>query len=328
MARGRQHVDPVIGVARVDDRGLVLLQPLVHLVPVEGEVAGERRRIVERLWVAPDRVLGDLAAGMHGPVRRLALVRAGGVLVARDEQVHADLLLREVVDRQKTLLVQQLRVTAVDDGLAAEPRADPPRRVLEVDQALRARQLEVERAGRAVPERAGSDGEGHAVFVAAGWRALVFARGWRAGPQSKRPRSSRLRCRPRRCARRSRRPPPSGRTRSRCGRPATASRSPGREYAERVPRIAAGLARLGRRARRHGRADAHQPAGVQPRRHRRAAPRRDRLLGLQHLHAGAGRVPVRQRRQPRGDHRAGVPARGPGGAAALARARAHRARRR
>ena len=47
------------------------------------------------------------------------------------------------------------------------------------------------------------------------------------------------------------------------------------EYAQRVPRIAAGLAASGR-ARRHRRADAHEPARVQPRRHRRAAPRRDR----------------------------------------------------
>src|SRR5688572_8625623 len=113
---------------------------------------------------------------MHGPVRRVALVRAVRVLLARDEQLHAHLLPREVVDREETMLVQELRVAAVDHRLAAEQRADAPRGVLEVDQPLLARQLEVERSRGAVSEGAGADGEGHTEVVAA---ARVQLEEWR-----------------------------------------------------------------------------------------------------------------------------------------------------
>ena len=46
-ARGAscEDVDAVVRVARVDDRRLVLLEPLVERVQVEGEVARERRRM-------------------------------------------------------------------------------------------------------------------------------------------------------------------------------------------------------------------------------------------------------------------------------------------
>ena len=138
--------------------------------------------------------------------------------------------------------MQQLRVAAVDHGLAAEPRADAARRVLEVDQPLRAWQLEVERARGAVPEGAGADGECHTDVVAV---VSVALEGWRAGPS----------------------------TEASAGQPAALSaatlceafqttaaerpdavalRTPGdgvavtwAEYAQRVPRIAAGLASLG-----------------------------------------------------------------------------------
>ena len=65
----------------------------------------------------------------------------------------------------------------------------------------------------------------------------------------------------------------------------------------------------GGRARRRRRADAAQPARVQPRRHRGPASRRDAVLGLQHLDARAGRPAVRERRQPRGGDRAALPRR-------------------
>ena len=99
------------------------------------------------------------------------------------------------------------------------------------------------------------------------------------------------------------------------------------EYAERVPRIAAGLAEPRRRARRHGRADAHQPArsstSPTPARCTSARPpfsvyNTSTPEQVEYLFGNAA--------QPGGDHRAGVPAGRARGAAAVAGARAHRAR--
>ena len=111
----------------------------------------------------------------------------------------------------------------------------------------------------------------------------------------------------RRCARPSRSRPPTTPTWSPCGRPAGRSRSPSPSTPTRVRSIAAGLAALGVRARRHGRDHAAEPARVQPLRRGGDAPRGDAVLDLQHLVARADRLPVRQRRQPGRDHRDAVP---------------------
>jgi hypothetical protein len=79
----------------------------------------------------------------------------------RLQQVGADLVVGEVVDRQVRVLVQELRVAAVDDGLPREDRPDPARRVLEPDQAAWLGQLAVEDTARPLPEGAGADREGH-----------------------------------------------------------------------------------------------------------------------------------------------------------------------
>ena len=147
------------------------------------------------------------------------------------------------------MLVQQLRVAAVDDRLAAEARADPPRRVLEVDQPLGAGQLEVERARRAVPERArcprSATSRPSASSAGDTARCRILRGGWRAAPSEQA----------------SAEQPAALSAATLCEafqitaaeRPdAVALRTPGdgvsitwKEYAERVPRIAAGLASLG-----------------------------------------------------------------------------------
>jgi hypothetical protein len=60
-------------------------------------------------------------------------------------------------------LVEELRVSGVDDGLAGEGRSDPPRnRVEEEDGAGRRDDLRVEAAGGLLPERASADGQRYA----------------------------------------------------------------------------------------------------------------------------------------------------------------------
>ena len=56
----------------------VLLRPTVHAAAVEGEVAGDAGHLGNRVLVAPDRILRRPAARLHGPVARIALVRAAG----------------------------------------------------------------------------------------------------------------------------------------------------------------------------------------------------------------------------------------------------------
>ena len=95
------------------------------------------------------------------------------------------------------------------------------------------------------------------------------------------------------------------------------------EYGEQVDRVRAGPARPGRRARRRGRPDAHQPARVPHRRHRRDEPRRDAVLPLPDADAGPDRLPAERLRR-RGDRdRAGVPRARAGGARAGCRSCEH-----
>ena len=112
------------------------------------------------------------------------------------------------------------------------------------------------------------------------------------------------------------------------GLPAHGGPRPGRRRAadprrRREPDLArvrrAGAPHRGRaaRARRapgpHRRPDDDQPPRDGAGRRGRDPPRRGAVLGLQHLHDGADRLPVRQRRQPGGGLRGGVPAAGAGG---------------
>jgi len=57
----RHEVDPVVRIARVDEDLLVLLVPVLDGVPVEGHAIGDGRGLRQRLRIAPDLVLGDLA---------------------------------------------------------------------------------------------------------------------------------------------------------------------------------------------------------------------------------------------------------------------------
>ena len=125
VARGRDDVDPVVGVARVDEHLLVLLEPLIHPVPVERDQVPDRLGAGERLRVVPGAGLDDLVADPDRVVGRLALLGAPRVPVGGLEHVRADVLGREVVGRLVAGLGQQQRAPAVGDRLAADHRPGP-----------------------------------------------------------------------------------------------------------------------------------------------------------------------------------------------------------
>jgi hypothetical protein len=62
VTRGAQHVDPVIGIAGLDEDLPVLLEPGVGLVPLEGHIAGELGHRGQRLGVGPHGILDDAVA--------------------------------------------------------------------------------------------------------------------------------------------------------------------------------------------------------------------------------------------------------------------------
>src|SRR5439155_1003889 len=74
MARGGDHVDPLVGVARVDEDLLVLLVPAVDPVPIEGDEVLDRGNLVIRLGIAPHRVLRNLVADPDRPIGGRPLV--------------------------------------------------------------------------------------------------------------------------------------------------------------------------------------------------------------------------------------------------------------
>jgi len=128
---------------------LVLRKPLVDLIPVERHVSGEKRRFVYRLGVVPHGIHDGPVTDLQGAVTSLSLVRARGALVRLDQQVAAHILLGEVVHRQVSCRVQELRTRRVDDRLTPDESANALRdRVPEDDRAGRRLHVEVEVAGR------------------------------------------------------------------------------------------------------------------------------------------------------------------------------------
>ena len=140
---------------------LVLVEPGVHRAPVEGEVIEQPGRLLERLGVAPDRVLGDTVAGPDRPVGGIALERAVGRVVGRFEQVLPDVLAGDVELGKVGALVQELRAVAVEHSLRAEHPAHAAREGLEQEPVRGPVDAVVGGFGWGRGERASEEGEGH-----------------------------------------------------------------------------------------------------------------------------------------------------------------------
>ena len=127
MPRAVEHVDARVRVAGMDEDLVVLLEPLVDAVPVEREQPLDVLTPVDRIQVAPHRVLDHPLADDEVPVRRFTFAGARRVLVGRLQEVGADVVTREVPDRAMVPLEQHQRGLGVDDGLVADEAPDPSR---------------------------------------------------------------------------------------------------------------------------------------------------------------------------------------------------------
>src|ERR671916_202109 len=151
-----QDIDPVVGVARMNENLLTFFVPRVHCAPIECQVAGERRSAFQRLRVAPHSVLCNRISHLYRPVRGVALERAVRCMVALFEHIHTDVLFEKVVDGQVSGLVQEFDPFAICDGLTVEHHPYPPRGILEI-KGVRPEHpcVEVEGAVALLAERSG-----------------------------------------------------------------------------------------------------------------------------------------------------------------------------
>jgi Recombinase zinc beta ribbon domain len=153
-----------------------------HLVPIERQVISERRGRVYRLRVAPHGVFRDPVADPYRPVRGFALERTMRREIRGLEEVHPHIRSGEVVDRQVSLLVNELYPPAVSHDLAAEHHPHPAWRVLEKQHVVSGRpHLEIERLVALVAERSRPDRKSHRTFPLfrpqldmSSWQALIF----------------------------------------------------------------------------------------------------------------------------------------------------------
>src|SRR6266511_971397 len=123
----------------MDKDFLVLLEPAVHGVPVEADEAAEL--FDGRLGVVPGGVLGLPLAALDGEVVGVAPARRVLYLTARRQELHADVLAREVVGGVVGDLPDKLGPGRVGDELTAEGGADPLGPVLDADSVSRVRHL-------------------------------------------------------------------------------------------------------------------------------------------------------------------------------------------
>ena len=118
-----EHVHPVVGVPGVHEDLVVLLEPGVELVPVEGDVSLESRSVSGRLRVAPGRVLDLTIADLQVPALGLTSIAGVQGVARRLQQVHPHVAGGEVINHQAARLEHEQGVLAVCDRLARDKRA-------------------------------------------------------------------------------------------------------------------------------------------------------------------------------------------------------------
>ncbi len=141
----------MIRVARVDEDLVVLFEPGVELVPVEGDVVGQGGLLGARLGVAPGCPLGDALADTQRPV--VDGRRGFGVVTGGLQQVGVHVRAGEPVDGHALRLEHQHDPRAVGDRDATEEGPHPARARLDREGAHEAWCLRREGSQRRSPGR-------------------------------------------------------------------------------------------------------------------------------------------------------------------------------
>ena len=95
----------------MDEHLVVLLEPGVHLVPVEGDVILQIRAL--GLQVAPGCLLRNAVTDLHRVEGGVALARMVARVARRDKQIEANVLDREVIDREALVLEHEHHGTRI-----------------------------------------------------------------------------------------------------------------------------------------------------------------------------------------------------------------------
>ena len=120
LAAARQDVDAHEGIAGVDEHLLVLFEPVVQAVPVEGEMAGDGGAFVEGRLVAPGGVAGLAPAGTDRVIAGMALEGAPAAARRLRQQPHVGVVARHIVERDMPALAHRPGARRVEQGSAAE----------------------------------------------------------------------------------------------------------------------------------------------------------------------------------------------------------------
>src|SRR5439155_22405476 len=88
----------------------------VHALIKKAQVPGDRRTCGQRFTVAPHDVFEDALANPDGPVRCLAFVGTTRGGLSRLQELHTDILLRNVIAKREPRLDQELGTPGVRNG--------------------------------------------------------------------------------------------------------------------------------------------------------------------------------------------------------------------
>ena len=167
FARALAHIDAMPRIARVAEYLLVLFEPMIDLVTIEGDQILDPRGLKRWIGVAPGRVFAAPLADRERPVRRLACVGGMAAMGARFEDICAHVPGRKVIDRQLLGPRDHNGAQGIDNGLSAHDRANTLGARLEAE-ISRARWPNRRHATTYLPSGSppGFDSQTHAFFSA------------------------------------------------------------------------------------------------------------------------------------------------------------------
>ncbi len=109
----------------MDDDLFLFLEPGIHRVPVEGDIAAQVGPVLLAVRVLPGGVLGYLVPRFDVPVNGSPLITGFCRVVRLLQQVHADVFFGEIVDQRVADIHQQHGVFAVGNGHATQFGPNP-----------------------------------------------------------------------------------------------------------------------------------------------------------------------------------------------------------